>query len=219
MNGMTTEARAATVEKFAAELPALLSKQGETWRGLVKSPGESHAWVRIEREDGASLSVHVEGYRNEGKLTVSGNWPTLDKPGRNAGTSTFYPNSVRHDDAEARGGFSAKISLTKTSEVIAREIERRVLAKYLPLYQEALAAKNEAIAHYQKTRALGVELARIAGKREPEEAERVTFKLDLEGDGYGDVTVNSPGSVSIEIRSTNPETARRVLAALKSQTS
>jgi hypothetical protein len=210
MNGMTTEARAATVEKFAAELPALLSKQGETWRGLVKSPGESHAWVRIEREDGASLSIHVEGYRNEGKLTVSGNWPTLDKPGRNAGTSTFYPG---------RGGFSAKISLTKTSEVIAREIERRVLAKYLPLYQEALAAKNAAIDHYQKTHALGVELARIAGKREPEDAERVTFKLDLEGDGYGDVTVNSPGSVSIEIRSTNPETARRVLAALKSQTS
>lgn len=150
----------------------------------------------LDDPTGPEISVSADGYGNEGKLSISGSFPTDYRP---------YNES-----------YSITVSHARGAKVIAKEIERRLLPKWLPKAHEALAKK----AAWEAEKATRENLARafakyIGGKVEG----RDSFGFYLTDKNYsrrieGKVSDNR---VELTVSNLEPETARELLAYLKNR--
>jgi hypothetical protein len=170
---------------------------------------DEDSWNRESRmnlvrqgEGGAWIYLTLGGYRNEGRIRISGKYPHRG--------GTHYPS-------RSKGQEPITVSAMRSAEQIAADIRRRFLPGYLASLARANRELSDDAARDGRIGALTRELAAIL-RTEPnrgmpdEEPYRVHHYRD-EG-GYADVRVNSPDSVEIDIRSVPPEIARKILGAL-----
>ena len=113
-----------------------------------------------ERDDSHVVEMkHPEGFRlffNAGwsggydKISIGSSWP-LDEDRRQV-TSSYDASIPR-----------INVSVTRTPEAIAKEVERRFLPEWRPLWEKAMARLESTKKHEGDTRSNAVGLAEIAG--------------------------------------------------------
>ena len=158
--------------------------------------------------DGAIITVHVGGFRLEGRVTFGTGWPKYGDGQRF--TPRTYP--------------SITCSAGRDGKALAKEIERRLLADYDPAYRAALeqvratdAADAQAWGAAERiARATGAELPREGGHRQ----RRAGAAVELHGAAnvYG-LKVHAPYgerplTASFEVHDADEETTLAILALL-----
>lgn len=162
------------------------------WQYKQPAPNESQRWATLVGPDGASISVS-QVWNQKGRLQISCHFP-----GGNWG-------------AEKRPIIS--VSISKRPEDIARDIERRLLPAYLPLYQKAVERLRAEEEREAADLALAARLAAILGV-EPLGTEINWYGTgDFRG-GSGTIRV-SGGNVSFDLRWIDPEKAEAIINILK----
>ena len=172
-------------EDIAAHLP-------EGWRAgkPVESDWGPSRSATIEHRDGPVVSLYWDSYRKH--VSCSGRYPLRD--GNQCSPSSW--GALRYDETEPRIRFSP----TRKPQALARDIERRLLAQYLPLYRECLrlsgehAAAEEDRDHYLKR------YATACGGEIRGETIHVFHEPDDAGNRVmGDVRVSTDGSARFEV--------------------
>ena len=95
-----------------------------------------HRWAHLKK-DQQSIRVSNGDYQEQNKLHISGAFPTSIK-----GESSRYGNPI-----------DINVSVSKTPEQIARDIERRLLPLYLPELEKAIDRVNRMNTYHQKREA------------------------------------------------------------------
>jgi hypothetical protein len=129
-----------------------------------------HAEI-VRDADGATITVHVGGYRQDGRVMFGTGWPTYSDGQR------FAPRTYP----------SITCSAGRDGKALAKEIERRLLVDYDPAYRTALeqvratdAADAQAWRVAERiARATGAELPREGGHRQ----RRAGAAVELRGPG------------------------------------
>lgn len=162
----------------------------------------------VRDADGATITVHVRGYRLEGRVTFGTGWPKY-------GTGELYvprlfPSITCSAERDAKG--------------LAKEIERRLLVDYDAAYRTALEEVRAADAADEQARRAAERIARITGAELPREGghrqRRTGEAIGLHGPskvrclkvhpGFGDRGV----FMSFEVDRVNEETTVQILALL-----
>lgn len=138
---MTNQELHALVQKIA---PALATLTGQDWRYVA--PDEVSHWAHIQLgsgEDVPTLSIQHSGRDN--KLVVTGNYPR-----------DYGPYGDRRP--------SCGVSDSKSIELIARDIGRRLLPDYLPIHAKALEAKRRDMENRGKGLLVAEAIAKLLGE-------------------------------------------------------
>lgn len=163
-----------------------------------------------------SLRIYISLDTRKGKLNISAN-PTATcvvVKNRHNGplvtSNNFYPRLKTGD---------ATVGAFRGVEVIAKEIERRVLPLAKAAYAEIIKRRDEMDAHQSGSLSLAARIAGTMGvdlgrdcNRQP--AARVSLS-NLNFGGYGDVTVNSESSAEFNIRGLNAAQSLKLAEFLK----
>ena len=127
---MQQELREELAPQIAAALSNLLA---QTW--AHKPPPDRDWYTYITGPRGCGIHASVDSH-NGGRLAIIGLWPDPIRDTR--GTHTFYPYKDRPRITVAFG---------RGAQAIAKDITRRFLPKYLPMWEQAVqrrdAYKNE----------------------------------------------------------------------------
>lgn len=187
--------------EFAQQVASSL----DDWQLLDPQPFD-HA-VCLIGPDGAGLMVGVNGFggfSQDARIEVSGRWPEAVTINQN--TVMFHPR-----------GESASITaaISRGPEKVAKDVERRLLSKYLPLYAEVKARKKYYLAKEAKRCECLEQLAAVGGG----ELGRVVGKLRLVASGgawgYAEVSVYDDGEkVTLELHSVPFEKALELVKVL-----
>jgi hypothetical protein len=149
--------------------------------------------------------------RGKNRVTISGIWPR-----RNPGEQVT-PSSLCTDEQAP----VITISLSKTPEEIARDIERRFLPLYLPLWEKCSVKGQELNAAEAKElsvkeeygAALGIELSNDSKRP----GNHINLNVKLAGGAYfwSSAYVSSDGSLSFDVRNVPKETALKIIKLLR----
>jgi hypothetical protein len=155
--------------------------------------------------------LHPEGFKlffNAGwsggydKISIGSSWP-LDEDRRQV-TSSYDASIPR-----------INVSVTRTPEAIAREVERRFLPEWKPLWEKSLARLDSSRKHEGETKSNAAELAEIVGI-DPSEIDKngrfSLYRSSIFPESISEVKV-SGDSVTLEIHC-DVENAREILRAL-----
>lgn len=188
------------------------------WR-LVERPDEEYHCFRFYIQGPGDMTIQLEAAGHHvprGKVYVSKVYVSVFRWVKDSDGRQVTPSDVNETAP------SCNIALDKGYEKIAREIERRFipeLARVMAKIRERVDSRNTFRAGQMKVReqidATG--MVRWWNDRNGS-GDGTKANLDWTGagvEGYGDVTVNSPGSVTLELRSIRPELAVQVLALVK----
>lgn len=174
------------------EFAQQIAENLDGWQMLDPQPF-NHA-ASLSGPDGAGLMVGINGFGDfcqDARVEVSGRWP--EAVTINQSTVTFYP---RNESAMIRAAVS------RGPEKVAKDIERRLLPKYLLLYQEMAERKAYYLAKEARRRECLEQLATAGGG----DLGRVVGKLRLDAPnkawGYAEVGVYDDGAkVTLELHS------------------
>jgi hypothetical protein len=126
----------------------------------------------------------------------------------------LYPDGTLRDMYPSPESVRINVTRDRGPAVIAREITRRLLPKYLPELERAQAWKRKDAARKVEQERVAAELFELAGDR-PGTHSPHTVYVKTDSGGTVRLTVREGGSVEVERLYLTPEQARRVLAALK----
>lgn len=127
---------------------------GWTWRGpLYEHTEDTHAVIR--NAEGAEVTISGNGWTRDGRLTISaGRWPKSKKG------DEFAPSRHGNSGDEAP---SITVAETRSAKEIAREVERRFLPDYLPLYAKMVERRDLTDVRQDSTKTASEKLAKIVG--------------------------------------------------------
>jgi hypothetical protein len=193
---------------------AIAAQLGTGWsvRARVDDPDVwSRHWSHLDGPGGAALTLS----HRDGRLHVSADWP------RHEGSSEDYGPSRYSEEGRA---LRASISADPKREpaALARDISRRVLARYLPELPRAFErrAEDERQKRAQLDTARTV-AALVGGKlteRDLEQQRRGgTVQLYSPLQTVYRVSVDYGGAIALELHGLTLETLRRVMAAVQDQ--
>lgn len=173
-----------------------------TWQ--VKAPNlENTRYTTVTRDDGAAISLYYDSYR--GHVRCSGLYPRRD--GAVCGPSDW--GALPHgSDAP-----SIKFSWKRSATALARDIERRLLGQYLPLYAECVRRRGKHEAAEEDRRTYVERYATVTGGRVRGDCVTVYRDTD-DGLVMGDVHVQPDGDVRIERLYVPRDKAEQILAIL-----
>ena len=181
-----TEALIREVCKVSGFTPEM--KNDDSW---------NYACVNAHKGD-ESLYFTSCGYPLKDRIAISGNFPRTDKGER---IDPYEYNEERHE---------ISVSIAKTPEQIARDIERR----FLPRYRELLRRVKEKVAQSNEYAvACARNLERIKGGKLTEEEEK-GYIMHLSGEIFGEIRVHGE-TVRIELHSVPIEAAQRIVRILE----
>lgn len=165
-----------------------------------------------ERDDSHVVEMlHPEGFKlffNAGwsggydKISIGSSWP-LDEDRRQV-TSSYDASIPR-----------INVSVTRTPKAIAREVERRFLPEWRPLWEASMARLDSSRKHEDETKSNAAELAEIAGVDPSEVDKNGRFSLyhsSIFPESISEVKV-SGDSVTLEIYC-DVDNARDILRTL-----
>jgi hypothetical protein len=162
-------------------------------------------WGGILRETatGAVLNFSTSSYRDASKMTVRGVLPS-DARGEQAHVLPYGQQAP-----------SINVSASKTPAQVARDVEQRLMPRYLPLLERALAQVSQANAHYGKSEGGAQQIARLLQVEISPGSQDVSFyhsPLPRFSENLGQARVRGD-EVDLELRLDLP-TALRVLSLL-----
>ena len=146
--------------------------------------------------DGVSLNLAWVQSDND-RLRILGRWPKPVQRGNRL--YDFHP----HDRP------SITVAADKSPNQIAGDIRRRFLPKYLPLWQEAVEAREAKLAEIEKLDSMLTLLMETPNVRKDRNEDGVRFGEYKTV--YGDAEVHSGGTVSLKIHNLPFEVACEVL--------
>jgi hypothetical protein len=198
---------------------AIAAALNGTWEAKAKGydylKEDDDRWHRIVAPNGAGVFIHfpAEGTREKDqRISITGIWPTrAPRPhGAEVGPSSLYPRQ----DAP-----TIYISLKKSPEQIAKDIERRFLPVYLPLWEACCDKAAETETAEAKELARKEEITAILGGKLTDQEKRPDSHIgryaDLPDKMYiQDIYVSSE-TVSLDIRSIPYDLALKVLKLVK----
>lgn len=181
--GDIREKKAALVKQIAIHLSLLL---GEEWEPATKKD-----WCRsmVINENGARIFIRTDG--DGDRLRVTGEYPGDHLPW---GTDKPY----------------ITIAARRGADAIAKNIQRRFLPQYLPMFEKNMVMKVADERFQAQEEAAHESLREILG------ADRVfdgSIRFTGPGDSRGSMSI-SGGSVTLELRSLSFECARSVACSL-----
>lgn len=193
-----------TIEQAAALVAAIAAALGPGWRACpphTNPDGQHYPYHRtpIRHDAGHSIDLTFDGWQNEGRIEVSCNWPK-GRDGRE-----LIPH--RLEDRPV-------ITLAKTTapERIARDIERRLLPRYLPIWTaqvERLARETAYEAQNERT------IERIISAGLGERSRHGSGGVWLRGNVYADQVTPQGDTLRFESFSCPVDLALQVLELLR----
>ena len=167
-------------EQIAAHLPGW---QARPQRG---SDYGHCRYATIKHDGGGLIQLYYDSYRKH--VSCSGRYP--ERNGRSCSPSDW--GVLRYSEAAP----AIKFSPTREPKALARDIERRFLAKYLPLFAACQSRKGEhEAAEEDRSTYLARYAAACGGKVRGEK-----IHLYCEDDGMmGDVQVQTDGGARIDV--------------------
>lgn len=173
-----------------------------TWQVGAPNP-ENTRYATVTRDDGAGISLYYDSYR--GHVRCSGLYPQRD--GAVCGPREW---GALPYGAEAP---AIKFSWKRSAKTLARDIERRLLGQYLPLWVECNRLRGEHAAAEEDRRTYVQRYATATGGRV--RGDCITLYRDTD-DGLvmGDVHVQPDGDVRIERLYVPRDKAEQILAIL-----
>jgi hypothetical protein len=170
----------------------------EAAEGIAKHmPGwrSSGVGTIIRETDGAWLVLYLEGERFE----ITAGWPAY------ASGERFHPDKY----------LKITVSVNRSAETMAAEIERRLLPDYLPAYTKALAYIREREGDQRDALRCAESLAPLVGATVHENGRGGFGLYDSPIECISKVHVRPRGRVSIELTDLDEVTAARILSLLK----
>lgn len=191
-----------------------LAASGSFLRWELSSVEEGNSRGYLTREDGLTLYFSFDAYGNKGKIAISYSSGDLNK----GAYVTVY------DDKYQRVSYpSINVSMTKTPDQVARDIQKRLMTDAVRVHGlvlKSIADSNNFVACREATT---IRLAALLGTEPKRDhySKALTYEIDpyvkvksFESDGYGEIKVSSGNSIDINLKSMSFETARKVVEAL-----
>ncbi|MDH4322857.1 MAG: hypothetical protein OEW90_01820 [Betaproteobacteria bacterium] len=100
----------------------------------------------------------------DGRITISPLWPHRVRP--NGGTAYMGARDwgvIKHDEHPP----SATASAARSAESIAKEFDRRFMAKYIPMFQACLAKRKQIAENDERAMQLATQMAASLGIAKP----------------------------------------------------
>ncbi len=191
MNWQARDERAENLRKeFAGKIDAVAALLGATVKRDAEKERDDRADVVLP--DGVTFWFSLNTY--EGRAHVSPRWPR----------DTAGQDHYRRDD------WSITLAPSRPAEAMAKDIQRRFLAKYAPAYAEMKTAADKASGLYAETLEFARDLAKETGMRfhagpyhsNSDELSQSDLKQDRYVDlgrygsdrnGYGDLRISATG--------------------------
>jgi len=166
----------------------------------VEKKDDSWHYVYMDAKKGEE-SIHFSsgGYQMKDRIRISGSFPRTEK---GESVDPYRYGEKRHE---------ITVSLAKTPQQIARDIERRFLPRYRELFGGVVERVNKSN-QYARTCAKNLEAIKGKPLTEYEMKER-TWRFS--GSVLGEVWVDNE-SARVELHSVPIETAKKIMAIVKS---
>lgn len=183
--------------EIGRQTAALVAECMDGWKVDTSESYDDYPGAYIDGPDGARLYLRLD-WRNKDRVEI---------------TSSYPKNEARPTQ------FEIGVSRDRGPQVIAREIERRLLPKYLP----ELVKVRESIETHTRAAAARLELAEelmkvLPGASLDHDADRGRTKVSFYGrghEGYGNIEIYFSGdSASIKLHSAPADMVRRVARAI-----
>lgn len=195
------------VQQFAKDVAEHL----EGWTLRDRAADESKTWANLDGPNGASIS-----FRDEGKGKVEVNPSYIRYKG------SQYPSKWEVKPSESLPG-SISVGAARGPNAVAKDIKRRLIDLYLPVYELGRKSLAEYKAYEAAKQAVVNEFAALVNDDEPnEDADsigRYVYKPGHEGGKdhgedvcHVEIRVNSPTSFNLEINSLDADTLKKILA-------
>ena len=197
-------------EKYAREKKEEKEFYDQT-RALISHVCKILKFVPIKREDDSSHHVYMDAvheseslhfvsgsYETKGRIRISGNFPRTEKG------EYIDPYDYREKRHEIT------VSIDKSPEQIAGDIERRFLPRYRDLLARVIERVNKT---NELMRACANNIELLKGTPATDE-EKKNHAFSISGDIWGQVSV-SENDARIELHSIPIEKAKRILEILK----
>lgn len=156
------------------------------WIAIVEGP--EGAALRIGTWEGCSRSMNV---RDDTKLDISGRFPEFEG-------HCFQPRD---------GKFQIGVTAGRGAETIVREIERRLLPKYLPAYQECKKRRDDYVDSDRRKRAAYDGLTALLDEQPSE-----WMRRECKACGHGiEIQVISDDDVVMTVRRATPALATQII--------
>ncbi len=203
------------VEIAVAVAVELTARSPQPWTVLSEKPGEFSNWdnyVRLGAREGHGVHLRFDGYGNEGRISVSGLWPTY-KDNRGS-TQTVAPG---YGEADSNGYKEITVSRDKDPTKIGADIRTRFITGYLKLHA-LLKKRADNYAHAAKVSMDAAQkLAAKFSSGERVVADGLSAKVYIDTLGYVNVAAHGQEiSVNIgHVGSLTMAKAEKVIAILK----
>lgn len=138
-------------QELAPQIAATLSDLlGQTW---THAPPPERCWYTyITGPGGCGIHVSLDTRNSGGRLNITSQWPEQINDGR--GTHSFYPYQ---DRPHITVGFG------RGAQAIAKDIARRFLPKYLPMWEQMLQRRAAYMDERKREQELLARLAAAGG--------------------------------------------------------
>lgn len=155
----------------AREIAAVLG-----WRCEYRTEEQEGPYDRLWANEpkGAGVVLHSNSYSKPGRIEITGIWPKAI-PDSNW---YFHP----HNDRPV-----ITVAFDRSAEVIAKEIKRRLLPKYLPLFQEQAQLRQSILDDIIHRQQFGMWLASETGWEYRPHRNDVHFHI---GETWGEFEIN-----------------------------
>jgi len=184
-----------TNEELHALARDIAQALGAEWQYASEQPYEHRALLAGSGGIGLNLAWKQS---NHGRLTIVGCWPEL---------VWYKERSYSFEPYQDRPIIS--VAASRGPNNIAKDIERRLLPKYLPLWEGAVKARNARLAEIEKLESMLVRLLEIPGTREDKGKDGARFG---ESNGpWGSIETYSDGPATLTIHNLPFEVAREIL--------
>lgn len=158
-------------------------------------PRDGATWGTITLADGVAFWISGNQFHNKGRAEVSPRFPQHE-------TGTGFQHTIQRDFDKAVPYHQPALanitfSLDKAPHLAAREIERRYLKAYRPLYAQAVAWCDSQTAYYSAKRSIEQAARHHLAPVRYSESRRVY--ADLGYVGGGECTVNVHGLCAADV--------------------
>lgn len=146
--------------------------------GRIVKPRSDYGGVfaDVELADGVRFHMHADGYGNEGRITFSGDWPSYTKP--DGSLTVVLPRDVWVNNNRLESP-SISVAATRTVEQITKDVQRRFLPGYTPIWRAVKQRADDSTTHYRRQRETAERVARMTVGKVRAEFTEISYGYDF----------------------------------------
>jgi len=188
---------------------AIAAELGDEWSVVVPRTEDRRWWVDIVRDDGAKITLN--SCWNDGRWVVHGGWPNDPTKGGNQ-------RAMLRDWLYSASIPEITVTRKKTPAQIAKDITRRFLPEYLPLYAQCLEKRDERVNRCDQKMDTARKLVDILGKQvstTPWGSDPSISVPNMLGDSYGEIRIDYDGNTTFHLWGVPADAAIKIAEALR----